>query len=105
MPIAAIREWHSHQLPGANGIGFENSPGGGQPRRERVDAKFHPIQKGHRPVTAGSPKSFRLFAVVALKRPDLSETVIAWRRDEGQARRLAGQYMVAVAHEFVRCRV
>ena len=56
-------------------------------------------------MTAGSPKSFRLFAVVALKRPDLSETVIAWRRDEGQARRLAGQYMVAVAHEFVRCRV
>ena len=56
-------------------------------------------------MTAGSPKSFSLFAVVALKRSDLSEAVIALRRDEDEARRLAGQYMVAVADGFLRCRV
>lgn len=56
-------------------------------------------------MTAGSPKSFRHFAVVALKRLDLSEAIIALRRDEGEARRLAGQYTVVGAGEFLRCRV
>ena len=47
----------------------------------------------------------KTFAVVALKRADLTESVIALRRDEGQARRLAGQYTVVGAGEFLRCRV
>lgn len=47
----------------------------------------------------------KTFAVVALKRADLTESIIALRRDEGQARRLAGQYMVVGAGDFLRCRV
>lgn len=47
----------------------------------------------------------KTFAVVALKRAYLTEAVIALRRDEGQARRLACQYTVVGAGEFLRCRV
>jgi hypothetical protein len=47
----------------------------------------------------------KTFAVVALKRADLTESIIALRRDEGQARRLASQYMVVGAGDFLRCRV
>lgn len=47
----------------------------------------------------------KTFAVVVLKRADLTEAVIALRRDEDQARRLAGQYAVAGAGEYLRCRV
>ena len=47
----------------------------------------------------------KTFAIVALKRADLTEAVIALRRDEDQARRLAGQYAVVGAGEYLRCRV
>jgi len=47
----------------------------------------------------------KTFAIVALKRHDFVEAVIALRRNEDEARRLAGQYMVAVADGFLRCRV
>ena len=47
----------------------------------------------------------KTFAIVALKRADLTEAVIALRRDEDQARRLAGQYTVVGAGEYLRCRV
>ncbi len=47
----------------------------------------------------------KTFAVVALKRHDLTEAVVALRRHEHEARRLAGQYAVAGAGEYLRCRV
>lgn len=56
-------------------------------------------------MAAGSPKTFRLFAVVALNRSDLTEAVVALRRDADDARRLAGQCMAAMADQFLRCKV
>jgi len=47
----------------------------------------------------------KTFAIVALKRYDFVEAVIALRRNEDEARRLAGQYTVVGAGEFLRCRV
>lgn len=45
------------------------------------------------------------FAVVALRRTDLTESVIALRAREEDARRSARQYAAALAGEYVRCRV
>lgn len=56
-------------------------------------------------MAAGSPKTFRLFAVVGLKRSDLTESVVALRRDAGDARRFAGQCAAAMAGQFLRCKV
>lgn len=56
-------------------------------------------------MAAGSPKTYPLFTVVALKRSDLTEAVVALRRDAGDARRLAGQCMAAMADQFLRCKV
>lgn len=45
------------------------------------------------------------FAIVALKRAGLTESVIALRVKEEDARRSAWQYAAALADECVRCRV
>jgi len=52
-----------------------------------------------------SPKPFDLFAVVALKRAGLTESIIALKPKEDAARRAARQYMAAMPADFVRCRV
>lgn len=49
--------------------------------------------------------AMHLFAVLALKRADWSESVIALRAREADARRSAREYAVAMADKFVRCRV
>jgi hypothetical protein len=46
-----------------------------------------------------------LFAIVALKRANHTEAVIALRIREEDARRSAREYAVAVADKFIRCRV
>lgn len=46
-----------------------------------------------------------LFAVVSLKRVDHTEAVIALRIREEDAHRSAREYAVALADEFIRCRV
>ncbi|MBY0513918.1 MAG: hypothetical protein K2P78_08410 [Gemmataceae bacterium] len=46
-----------------------------------------------------------LFAIVALKRADHTEAVIALRIKEEDSRRSAREYAVAMADEFIRCRV
>ena len=56
-------------------------------------------------MTPRNPKPFDLFAVVALKRPTLTESIIALKPKEDAARRAARQYMAAMPDEFVRCRV
>jgi hypothetical protein len=56
-------------------------------------------------MTTDSPKPFHVFAVVALKRPGFTESIIALRREEDAARRSARQYMAAMPAAFVRCRV
>lgn len=43
----------------------------------------------------------KTFAVVALRRADLTEAIIAWRKDEGEARRC----VAAMSDKFARCRV
>ncbi len=43
----------------------------------------------------------KTFAIVALKRADLTEEIIALRRNENQACRLAGQYTVVETGEFL----
>lgn len=53
----------------------------------------------------GSPKPFRRFAVVALQRADLTEAIIAWRKDEEEARRFARRCVAAMPDRFARCRV
>ena len=47
----------------------------------------------------------KTFAIVALKRYDLTESVIGLRKDEETARRVAWEFAVAMSAEFVRCRV
>ena len=47
----------------------------------------------------------KTFAIVALKRHGLTDSVVGLRKDEEEARRTASQHMVAMADEFVRCRV
>lgn len=47
----------------------------------------------------------KTFAVVALRRADLTEAVIAWRKDEGEARRFARRCVAAMPDRFARCRV
>ena len=49
--------------------------------------------------------TLKTFAVVTLKRIDLTEAVIALPRDEGQACKLASQYIVVESGEFLRCRM
>lgn len=47
----------------------------------------------------------KMFAIVALKRAGFTESVIALRIREDDARRSAREYAAALADEFVRCRV
>lgn len=47
----------------------------------------------------------KTFAVVALQRPALTEAVIAWRKDEEEARRFARRCVAAMPERFARCRV
>ncbi|MCU0705573.1 MAG: hypothetical protein MUF18_16485 [Fimbriiglobus sp.] len=47
----------------------------------------------------------KTFAVVALRRADLTEAIIAWRKDEGEARRFARRCVAAMPETFARCRV
>lgn len=56
-------------------------------------------------MTAGTPKPFRLFAVVALKRADFTERIISLKPEADDALRLARRIMVTMGDEFIRCRV
>ena len=47
----------------------------------------------------------KTFAVVALKRADLTEAIVAWRKDEEEARRFARRCHAAMPETFARCRV
>lgn len=47
----------------------------------------------------------KTFTVVALRRADLTEAIIAWRKDEGEARRFARRCVAAMPERFARCRV
>lgn len=47
----------------------------------------------------------KAFAIVALKRHDLAEAVVGLRGKEDDARRSALEIAVAMADEFIRCRV
>lgn len=56
-------------------------------------------------MTAGTPKPFRLFALVALKRTDFTERIISLKPRADDARRLARRIMATMNDEFIRCRV
>ena len=53
----------------------------------------------------GTPKPFRLFAVVALKRADFTERIISLKPEADDARRLSRRIMATMGDEFIRCRV
>ena len=52
-----------------------------------------------------SPKPFDLFAVVALKRPTLTESIISLKPKEVAARKFARECLAAMPDVLVRCRV